>query len=167
MKRERAIPGSACSPWISPPDSTATAAEVDPACAPSDVTVSLGYSKRGHIAFPGADFTGKLEVADIGIPPGLDSDVSLDLINSRLGRRYVLPSRPSDSHKGTYGRALIVAGSRNFLGAAYLAASAAGPRWRGTRDHSHPRKPRSVRCIQGHRAYIPAPVRIQPRNSRQ
>ena len=99
--------------------------EVDPACIPPDLTVSLGYPKRGHLAFPGADFTGKLQVADIGIPPGLDTDVTLDLIN-RDWAASALPSRPSDSHKGTYGRAMIVAGSRNFLGAAYLAASAAG-----------------------------------------
>ena len=99
--------------------------EVDPACVPSDVTVSLGYPKRGHLAFPGADFTGKLEVADIGIPPGLDSDVKLDLIIQDWAASVLL-SRPSDSHKGTFGRAMIVAGSRNFLGAAYLAASAAG-----------------------------------------
>ena len=99
--------------------------EVDPACVSSDITVSLGYPKRGHLAFPGADFTGMLETADIGIPPDLDSDVHLDLIDHRWAAS-ALPSRPSNSHKGTYGRAMIVAGSRNFLGAAYLAASAAG-----------------------------------------
>ena len=99
--------------------------EVDPSCVPSDLTVSLGYPKRGHLAFPGADFTGILETADIGIPPGLDSDVNLDLIN-RDWAANALPARPANSHKGTYGRAMIVAGSRNFLGAAYLAASAAG-----------------------------------------
>ena len=98
---------------------------VDPACIPFDVTVSLGYPKRGHLAFPGADFTGRLEVADIGIPPGLDFDVGLDLIDGRWASG-ALPPRPSNSHKGTYGRAMIVAGSRNFLGAAYLAATAAG-----------------------------------------
>ena len=99
--------------------------EVDPACVPSDVTVSLGYPKRGHLAFPGADFTGALETANIGIPSGLDSDVTLDLIDHHWAAA-ALPQRPSNSHKGTYGRAMIVAGSRNFLGAAYLAASAAG-----------------------------------------
>ena len=99
--------------------------DVDPACVPSDVTVSLGYPKRGHLAFPGADFTGRLEVADIGIPPGLDFDVHVNLMDGEW-TADTLPPRPSDSHKGTYGRAMIVAGSRNFLGAAYLAASAAG-----------------------------------------
>lgn len=97
---------------------------VDPACVPSDLTVSLGYPKRGHLAFPGAEYTGILETADIGLPTGLDSDVKLYLIN-RDWAANAIPPRPSDSHKGTYGRAMIVAGSRNFLGAAYLAATAA------------------------------------------
>ncbi len=98
--------------------------EVDPACVAADVTVSLGFPKRGHLAFPGADYTGALEIADIGIPAGLDSDVNLDLM-SRDWTADALPPRPQNSHKGTYGRAMVVAGSRNFLGAAYLAASAA------------------------------------------
>ncbi len=97
---------------------------VDPACVPADLTIALGYPKRGHLAFPGADYTGILQTADIGIPPGLDSDVTLDLIDRALAASALSP-RPADSHKGTYGRAMIVAGSRNFLGAAYLAATAA------------------------------------------
>ncbi len=99
--------------------------DVDPACVVADVTISLGYPKRGHLTLPGADFAGALEVADIGIPPGLDYDVSLDLIDADMASS-TLPPRLSDSHKGTYGRAMIVAGSRDFLGAAYLAANAAG-----------------------------------------
>ena len=99
--------------------------EVDPACVAADVTVALGYPKRGHIGFPGASFTGRLEIADIGLPDGLDGDVRLGLMTSDYARS-ALPGRPADSHKGTFGRAMIVAGSRNFLGAAYLAAVAAG-----------------------------------------
>ena len=99
-------------------------AEVDPACVAADVTVALGYPKRGHLDFPGADYVGHLEVADIGIPPGLDDDVQVNLLTSEWARA-MLPERPSDSHKGTFGRTMIVAGSRNFLGAAYLAAASA------------------------------------------
>ena len=99
--------------------------EVDPACVASDVTVALGYPKRGHIGFPGASFTGRLEVADIGLPAGLDGDVRLKLMTGDWARS-ALPERPPDSHKGTFGRAMVVAGSRNFLGAAYLSAIAAG-----------------------------------------
>ena len=99
-------------------------AEVDPVCVPPDVTVVLGYPKRGHLSFPGADAVGSLEVADIGIPPGLDDDVLVSLLSSKWARN-VLPERPGDSHKGTFGRTMIVAGSRHFLGAAYLASASA------------------------------------------
>ena len=99
-------------------------AEVDPACVPADVTVALGYPKRGHLSFPGADVVGRLEVADIGIPSGLDDDVQVSLLTCEWARS-VLPERPGDSHKGTFGRTMIVAGSRQFLGAAYLAAASA------------------------------------------
>ena len=96
----------------------------DPLCVRADFTVSLGYPKRGHFAFPGADYIGGLEIADIGVPPGLDGDVALEL-TTREWARSRLPRRASDSHKGTHGRAMIVAGSPRFLGAAYLAATAA------------------------------------------
>ena len=99
-------------------------AEVDPVCVAPDVTVALGYPKRGHLNFPGADSVGSLEVADIGIPPGLDDDVLVSLLTSEWARN-ALPERPGDSHKGTFGRTMIVAGSRHFLGAAYLAAASA------------------------------------------
>tara|TARA_B100000315_G_scaffold229960_1_gene239954 strand:+ start:15904 stop:17487 length:1584 start_codon:yes stop_codon:yes gene_type:complete len=97
---------------------------VDPSAVPADVTVSLGYAKRGHYAHPGADHAGRLEVVDIGIPPDLDEDVDLTLLTSDWSR-VALPRRPSDSHKGTFGKTMIVAGSRNYVGAAYLAATAA------------------------------------------
>ena len=99
--------------------------DVDPVCVASDITVALGYPKRGHVGFPGESFTGQMEVADIGLPAGLDEDVRLELM-TRDWAHSALPERPSDSHKGTFGRAMIVAGSRRFLGAAYLAAVAAG-----------------------------------------
>ena len=98
--------------------------DVDPACAAADVTVALGYPKRGHLGFPGADCVGLLEVVDIGIPSNLDADVDVALMTDDWAR-VLLPDRPRDSHKGTHGRTMIVAGSRNFLGAAYLAATAA------------------------------------------
>ncbi len=99
-------------------------AEVDPACVEPDVTVALGYPKRGHLSFPGADFVGSLEVADIGIPHGLDDNVLVSMLTSEWARSAI-PERPGDSHKGTFGRTMIVAGSRQFLGAAYLAAASA------------------------------------------
>jgi NAD(P)H-hydrate epimerase len=65
---------------------------------------------------------GHLEVADIGIAadPGLPLEVATDETVAAL-----LPARPRNSHKGTYGRALVVAGSANYVGAPALAAEAA------------------------------------------
>ncbi len=97
---------------------------VDPSCAGADITVALGHPKIGHITFPGASTTGRLEIVDIGIPSELDTDVSLELITPEQVAR-LLPERPPDAHKGTFGRVLVVAGSRNYTGAAVLACSGA------------------------------------------
>ena len=99
-------------------------ANVDPATVAADVTAALGYPKRGHLDFPGAAYVGRMEVADIGIPPGLDDDVRVSLLTESWART-ALPPRPLESHKGTFGRAMAVVGSRDFLGAASLAGVAA------------------------------------------
>ena len=97
----------------------------DPACLRADVTIALGLPKPGLYAFPGAEYAGRVEVADIGLPKGLDDDLTLGLMTPEWARDLI-PRRPRSAHKGTFGRTLIVAGSRNYVGAAYLAASAAG-----------------------------------------
>ncbi len=99
--------------------------ETDPALAPADLTVTLGYPKRGLFAYGGAEAAGTVETVDIGVPPGLDGDVDLGLMTAEWAAD-ALPPRPSASHKGTFGRALVVAGSARYVGAAALAASAAG-----------------------------------------
>ena len=87
-----------------------------------DLTVTLAAVKPGLINFPGAEAVGNLVVADIGIP---DDQKEIARINLELATRETvrgwLPDRPKDAHKGTFGRALIVAGSINFPGAAVLA----------------------------------------------
>ncbi len=90
----------------------------------ADLTVTFGWPKVGHLSFPGACAVGELIVADIGIDPELASDSALDAADSDMVRD-LLPDRPIDAHKGTFGKALIVAGSINYTGAASLAASAA------------------------------------------
>ena len=98
---------------------------VDPKTVPSDVTLTLGNPKAGLYRFPGAEYTGAIEVLDIGIPGGLDSNIGFDLMTDEWARS-TLPDRPLSGHKGTFGKALIVGGSRNYVGAPYLAATAAG-----------------------------------------
>ncbi len=97
---------------------------VDPACTGADVTLALSNPKTGHFTFPGAGVTGKLLTADIGVPKGLDDDVRLELITPELVAN-LLPQRPRDGHKGTFGRTLVIGGSRNYVGATVLASSGA------------------------------------------
>jgi len=97
---------------------------IDPAAVPADLTVTFGFPKRGQFLFPGADYVGQLIVADIEIPPHLAADVQVELATPGMVRE-LLPPRPIRAHKGTFGKALVVAGSVNYTGAAYLASAAA------------------------------------------
>jgi NAD(P)H-hydrate epimerase len=67
---------------------------------------------------------GDVVVADIAIPPELADDVVLEMATAAQIRGW-LPPRPRSAHKGTFGRALIVAGSVNYVGAAALAGAGA------------------------------------------
>ncbi|MBI3978504.1 MAG: NAD(P)H-hydrate epimerase [Chloroflexi bacterium] len=98
---------------------------VDPVCVRADVTVTLGYPKVGLVTLPGAEAVGRLVVADIGIPDHLADDVQIALATD-ADIAPSLPTRPRWSHKGTFGKALVVAGSRHYVGAAALAAAGAG-----------------------------------------
>jgi NAD(P)H-hydrate epimerase len=96
---------------------------VDPHTVPADVTVTFGFPKIGQFRFPGAEYLGELIIDGIGIPDFADeADLRLATVEGVLES---LPERPMESHKGTFGRALIVAGSANYTGAAYLAGAAA------------------------------------------
>ncbi len=97
---------------------------LDEAALLADLTVTFAYPKRGHFRFPGAAALGDLVVANIGTDPALASDVMLEVVTPETVRAW-LPSRLPDAHKGTFGRALIVAGSANYTGAARLAGAAA------------------------------------------
>lgn len=83
-------------------------------------TVAIAARKYGHVLYPGAQFCGKVTVANIGIRTGEAKGYLLERDDLSL-----LPPRPSRSHKGTFGRVLVVGGSPNMSGAAYLAAKAA------------------------------------------
>lgn len=108
---------------------------LDPQTLAADLTVTFGYAKAGHYQFPGAASLGELIVADIGLDPNLiRTEQSADQKRAD-GETFVLttetlssflPQRVANSHKGTFGKAMIVAGCMNYAGAAYLACSAAG-----------------------------------------
>ena len=98
---------------------------VGEAAMQADCTVALGLPKIGHYICPGASYVGKLLVDNIGLPVELLTDeIHQTLVDDELALTF-LPERPKDSHKGTCGKILIVAGSRGMTGAASLAAMSA------------------------------------------
>ena len=97
---------------------------VDPACLYADNTVTLAFPKLGLFSFPGAARVGKLTIADIGIPSNMAEAVMTELITAEWAKT-VLPERPLNANKGSFGKVLAVAGSINYIGAAYLACSGA------------------------------------------
>ncbi|MDP2673550.1 MAG: NAD(P)H-hydrate dehydratase, partial [Dehalococcoidia bacterium] len=92
----------------------------DPHCVPADATVALGWSKVGLHVMPGSQLAGRVEAVDIGMPKELESDGWTELMTARWARP-ALPERPPWANKGTFGKALVVAGSPRYVGAAYLA----------------------------------------------
>lgn len=86
-------------------------------------TVTFGYLKTGLLLYPGADLAGELTLVDIGLPE-LQTESKRWLTTHDHVRR-LLPKRPTNSHKGTFGSVLTIAGSTDYRGAATLASLSA------------------------------------------
>lgn len=97
---------------------------VDDACPYADMTVTFAFPKIGLYNFPGAARVGNLIIADIGIPESLADGIPVELM-TRQWASDILPERPLNANKGTFGKVLVIAGSINYIGAAYLACSGA------------------------------------------
>ena len=95
-------------------------------CVRADRTVTIGLPKRGLLMHPGAELAGKLEIADIGFPEQVVAAQNIKVNWTTAGKASQwMPPRPLSSHKGSYGRVLVVAGSTGMTGAAALASEAA------------------------------------------
>lgn len=104
-------------------------------CIQAERTVTFGERKIGQLLYPGAAACGRLITADIGFPPFLTEQVvreqkedkSRNICCMSCGAEDIarLPVRTAYSNKGTYGKVLVIAGSEEVTGAAYLAARAA------------------------------------------
>jgi NAD(P)H-hydrate epimerase len=100
--------------------------DVPDECIPADLTVTMAAVKQGLVSMPAYELAGDLRVVDIGLPSELRSlqTVTTEVVEENLVAS-ILPSRSPLAHKGTFGTALIAAGSVNYTGAALLAGSAA------------------------------------------
>jgi NAD(P)H-hydrate epimerase len=92
----------------------------------ADLTVTLAAPKLAHVFPPASERVGDVVIAPIGIPPFLfdNPELRLELLEEAAVRPF-FGKRKKDTHKGTYGHLLIVAGSLGKTGAAGLAGKAA------------------------------------------
>ncbi len=99
----------------------------DPAALAADATMSFIAAKPGLFSFPAAGLVGELVISRIGIPPDLPAlqRLATTVVDAALAAS-LLPQRPLDGHKGTFGKVMLAVGSANYIGAAALAGEAAG-----------------------------------------
>lgn len=105
--------------------------EVDPATIAADFTVALGSVKRGCLTTTGAQYSGAIRIADIGLGTYTTNDSGIALLTIDAVQK-LLPQRNAVGHKGTFGHSLIVGGSEAYRGAPALAARASARAGSGT-----------------------------------
>ncbi|MBW1849168.1 MAG: NAD(P)H-hydrate epimerase, partial [Deltaproteobacteria bacterium] len=95
-------------------------------CVKAHTTATFAYPKIGHFLFPGATYTGNLEIIDIGIPPYIADCVapSQYVLTADSIKKHVQHRSP-DAHKGTTGHLLVISGSPGKTGATVLTAMSA------------------------------------------
>lgn len=98
---------------------------VDPATLHADITITFACPKQGFFFFPGRDYIGKLYVGDIGLLPEMEQHLPTEMLTDELVTG-LLPHRPLNSNKGTFGKVILFCGSLPYPGSAFLAGSAAG-----------------------------------------
>lgn len=103
---------------------SASTGEVLGTAVEADVTVTFAFYKRGHFLYPGTRFCGRVLRRDIGITTrSLSHPRCFTFLGDSLSN--VLPQRTPSGNKGTFGKVLVIAGSRGVCGAALLCAKAA------------------------------------------
>ncbi|MBR1497337.1 MAG: NAD(P)H-hydrate dehydratase [Oscillospiraceae bacterium] len=90
----------------------------------ADATVTFSMAKPGHMVEPGCVNCGRLEITDIGIPAEVLSECERKAF-ALEDEDLLLPRRKALSHKGDYGKLLILGGSAGCTGAPTLCARAA------------------------------------------
>ena len=92
----------------------------------ADLTVSMACVKIGCELYPGKEYAGETVAAPIGISTDIfKEDPSVCMTYDREDLPVLLPRRKANSHKGSYGKVLMITGSSGMAGAAYLSARAA------------------------------------------
>lgn len=89
-------------------------------------TITFVFPKKGFFLNDGPRFIGKWKAVDISVPPSIAIDLEMSLPKLLTETLVInsLPKRSPNGHKGTFGHALVVGGSRSYVGAPVYAAKA-------------------------------------------
>ncbi len=90
----------------------------------ADVTVTFAAYKVGMLLYPARDFCGEIIVEGISIPKSLMEHININVTDYKI-LENLMPKRRENSHKGDYGKLLIVGGSKGMTGAVALASESA------------------------------------------
>jgi NAD(P)H-hydrate epimerase len=92
----------------------------------ADITVTFQYRKLGLILYPGALKAGEVYCVPIGIPKETYGDNVNGVVTFTDSKKDLrLPDRNPSGNKGTFGKVLLIAGSKNMGGACFLSALSA------------------------------------------
>jgi ADP-dependent NAD(P)H-hydrate dehydratase / NAD(P)H-hydrate epimerase len=97
-------------------------------CVKATMTATFGCAKPGQVMQGSSAVTGSLHIIDIGIPPEVTAKTTIatSMITAETAASWLRDlKRQANTHKGTYGHLLILAGSAGKTGAAILAARGA------------------------------------------
>ncbi len=102
----------------------ADSGQADEAAFRAGLTLATGPAKPGLFIHPGAGLAGRVRSLDIGLGVEAGGDGMLRRLDA-VTVAALLPVRPDNSHKGTYGKVLVIGGSAQYTGAAWLTAASA------------------------------------------
>lgn len=92
----------------------------------ADITVTFAYRKLGLMLYPGASCAGEVICVPIGIPKAVTENKRTGVVTFTDAKKDLrFPERNPAGNKGTFGKVLLVAGSKNMGGACYLSALSA------------------------------------------
>jgi len=98
---------------------------IDQVIVKASLTLTLGTWKMALLMPENGPFIGEVHLLPIGLHPGFEAITTtpFKVMESKDIRSLIHPRDPF-AHKGTFGTALLLAGSKNMMGAALLSATA-------------------------------------------
>lgn len=99
---------------------------VSPGTIKCSETITFHRQKLGTALHPAKEYCGKITLHEIGIPDGWETGLGLSIEQPDAAEIFgLLPVRRRDSHKGSYGKLMLICGSEKYMGAALISSSAA------------------------------------------